>query len=603
MKRTKITKIILIFFLIVYSVQLSPSQDALSEKYKLALSFEKNGDFAKAEEIFAELYYQNKSKIEFFFGLVRCKKALNKFSEIVPLVEEQLQLKKQFDLLLLAGEVYWRTGNFEKGKFYWNEAIKQNPKDDSTYIKVANIQSNLRQFQLSIETLLLGRRNLKSESLFFEDLIKLFLITEKYENAIDEILKQFEITKDLSWAQAKISLLLDNKETRLMIENKLKKGKTGFEIDYKYLYAWFLYSSKEYEKALEVYKEIDFLINSNGYEVYRFGYTALNDGFFDIALKSFEFVISLGKKSPYLTNSIYGIAKATDLKLLSKGRIELPIVKSVLKKYEDALKEISDTNPLFFEIKYRIAQLYGNYLFDYETAEKILTQMNKTRLNPLILKSSLLLGDIYLYQSKFKEAERKYKEIIAGNRNSKPYEYYLAILKVGKLKYFTSEFDSAQYYFTMLIEDAPSEIANEALERSFIIERYKQFNLALSLVAQSELFEEKRFLDSAIVVLNLARGKTEGTNFEEYIFVKTIRIYAENELFDMCEKEAKNFIQKFQKSMYLEEVYYYLGLSQYKQSKNMEAINTLTELITKFSRSIFSPKARLIINNLRKKES
>lgn len=585
------------------SVLTLKSQNVLEEKYKLALTLERSGNYAEAEEIYMEIYYANKSNINYFLGLARCKKALNKFSELVPLVEEQIQKRKILDLFLLAGEVHWKVGNFDKAKNYWKDAIKLFSKEDSTYIKISNLQSNLRQFQLAIETLLLGRNNLKSETLFYEDLIKLYLITNNYEKVIDEILRQFETSNDLNWAQAKISLLMEVKEARQLLENKLKKSKTGFEIQYKYIYAWFLYSSKDFERALNTYKELDELTKSNGYEVYRFGYTTLNDGQYEVALKAFEYIISLGKKSPYLTNAIYGIAKATDAKFLTKGKIEISTVKSVLKKYEEALKEISITNPIYFEIKYRVAQLYAMFLGDYLNAEQMLLEISKNRTNPYLWKTILFLGDLYLYQYRFTDAEKKYKEVFLATQRSKTIENYIATLKIGKLKFYQSSFDSAQYYFTVLIEESPPEIANEALERSFTIEKFKQYNLGLSLLAQSELLLEMNKVDSSFVFLDEAIKRTEGTNFEEFLTISKIRILAQREINNLCEVECSKFLQKFPKSIYLDEAIYLLGYSQYQQNKNIEAINTFTELITKFPRSIYNPKARLIINDLRKKES
>lgn len=599
----KLIKLLLIISFISFFPNTTNSQSVLDEKYKLALTFERNGDFAKAEEIYQEIYFQNKSRLDFFLGLARCKKALNKFSELAPLVEEQLKQRKNLDLFLLAGEVHWKLGNFDIAKAFWKDAIKEFSNYDSTYIKTAIIQSNLRQFDLAIETLLQGRKNLKSDVLFSDDLIKLYLITNRNENLVDEILKQYEINNDLTWAQAKVSLILDNKDARNIFENKLKKGKFRNEINLKYLYAWYLYSIKDYERALNAYIELDEMKKSDGSEVYRFAYTALNDGEYDYALKSFEYIISLGKKSSYLTYAIYGIAKATDAKLLSQKRIEPSVVKSVIKKYEDALKDLSNNTPIYFEVKFRLAELYAIYLNNFVEAEKILLEINKNRYNPLIWKTNLLLGDIYLFQYRFSDAARKYKETVNSNKISKPVEYYIGILKLGKLNFYQSLFDSAQYYFTMLIEDSPSDISSEALEKSIVIEKYKQYTLGLTLLAQFELLSEMNKFDSALVFLNEAKKKTEGTNFEEYITLTKIRTVTKWGFFDLAEIEANDFIKKFPKSLFLDEVTYLLGLSQYNQRKNIEAINTFTELITKYPRSIFNPKARLIINTIRKKES
>ncbi len=603
MKKIKIAKLIFLIVILTICCGISFSQSILEDKYKLALSLEKSGEFSKAEEIYSEIYSQNKNRYEFFLGLVRCKKALNKFSEILPLLEEQLQARKTLELLLIGSEVSWHLGNYEKAKLYWSEAVRTYSKNDSTYIKVALQQSNLKQFKLAIETFLLGRRNLNSKSLFFDDLINLYMVVGDFERAVEEILSEYERSNNINWAQAKISLFIENKEARKVLEQKLKKPKSGFEILYKYLYAWLLYSIKEFHQSFEIYKEIDKLVDSKGYEIYRFANTALNDGEYEVALRAFEYLVSFGKRTNYLVSSIYGLAKVMDLKLLNQINIERSVVSNVINKYEQALQEISSSNPLYFEIKYRIAQLYYIHLKDYSKAEKILLDLIKTKNNPLLWKTHLLLGDVYLCQYNFNNAEWQYNFVIGNNSRSKTDEYFLGLLKLGKANFYQSNFDSAQYYYLKLIEDSPSEIANEVIERSFIIEKFKQYNYSLSLFAQAELFLEMNKLDSAILVIDQAIKKVEGTNFEEYLVLSKIRIMSRYFLFDKSEAFAKTFLEKFPKSIYLEEVIYLLGYSQYQQQKNIEAINTLVELLTKYPRSIFNPKARLLINELRKKES
>lgn len=603
MKKIKIAKLIFLVVFLTINSEFALPQTILEDKYKLALSLEKSGDFLKAEEIYLEIYAQNKNRYEFFLGLVRCKKALNKFSEILPLVDEQLQIRRTLDLMLIGSEVNWYLGNYEKAKLFWSEALKTYSRNDSTYIKVASQQSNLKQFKLAIETFLLGRKNLNSESLFYDDLINLYFVVEDYERAIEEILLEYERNKNLNWAQAKISLIVENKDAKKILEQKLKKPKSADEILYKYLYGWFLYTVKDYNQSFEIYKEIDKLTDVKGYEIYKFGNTALNDGEYEVALRAFEYLVSLGKRTIFFVNGIYGLAKVMDLKLLNQINIEATVVSNVINKYEQALKEISTSNPLYFEIQYRIAQLYHQYLKDYSKAENILLEIVKAKNNPLLWKTRLLLGDVYLCQYNFSKAEWQYNLVVNNNSRSKPYEYYLGLLMLGKSKFYQSNFDSAQYYFVQLIENSPAEIGNEVIERSFIIEKFKQYNYAMSLFAQAELFLEMNKLDSAIMALDQAIKRVEGTDFEEYLLLSKIRILSKYFLYDKAEEQAHKFLEKFQKSIYMEEVIYLLGYSQYQQRKNIETINTFLELLTKYPRSIFNPKARLIINELRKRES
>ncbi len=596
MKKTK-----LIFFLFLFCSVNIFSQNIFEQKFKLAQSFEKNGDFSKAEEIYFELYQRNNQNIDYFNGLVRCKKAQNKFSEILPLIDEQFNFRKTFELFLLAGEIHWLTGNYEQAKSYWQNAISTNPRSDSTYLKIAEVQSNLRQFNYAIETLLNGRKNLGSKILFNNELINLYLITGNIENCIDEMFSGFDLNRDFNWLQAKISLLIENKKFREIFEKKIKSRENN--INYKSIYAWFLYSVKEFDKALHINQELDESTKAGGAVVYRFAQTAISDGEFDIALKAFEYIVSMGKKSPYLSSAILGIAKATDFKISQRKLVDKDLIKKVIDQYERALENFSPNSAPFFETKYRIAQLCSQYLGEFSRAESILKELLKNQYYPIILKSKLLLGDIYIFEHKFNDALNIYREVQNSAKNSKPYEYFLSLMKIGKTFYYQSAFDSAQYYFSLLIEDSPSEITSEALRLSLLVEKFKQYNLAFSLFAQSELMKEKNNRDSTIILLEQAKNKAEGTELEEFIYLQIINEQIENENYSNAEKLCLDFQKKFPSSIYFDEVVFNFGYSLYKQDKQIEAINTFLDLLTKFPRSIYSTKARILINKIRNKES
>ncbi|MCX7879599.1 MAG: tetratricopeptide repeat protein [Ignavibacteria bacterium] len=578
------------------------SQTVQTEKLKLAQSYEKIGEFAKAETIYQELYNFDKSKREYFDGLVRCKKALNKFSELIPLIEEQLQKSRKSDLLILGGEIYWRLGNTEKATNYWNEAIKLKPKQDSLYFYLSEVQSNLKLFDKAIETLELARKNI-SDTLFSYELVKLYFITQNYEKLIEETLTVFHRTNNLANVQANLSFVLENKEARQIIETKLRQPKKGMEYQYILLYAWYLYSIKDYSNALKKYIELDEYIKADGYEVFKFTQTALNDNEFDISIKACEYIISLGKKSPYFQNAILGLAKAIDRKATLSTSLDKKLINDVIDKYNFALNQLPAGSSFYFETLFRIAELKTYYLYEFSSAEKTLEEIVKKRYGPLIWKSNLLLADIKLFNYNYDKALKMYKETFNSLKHSKPLEYYIATQKIAKLYYYTAKIDSSLYYYSILLEDSPPEFASEALASSIFIENNKQYNQALSYIAKSDLLLEINKIDSSNYFLQLAKEKSEGTYLEEYSTKRIIKNLFAMNLFVETENLANEFLRKYPESIHSDEILFYLGYSQFKQDKKVEAISTFTNLLMKFPRSIFNPKARDLIKQLRDRDS
>lgn len=595
MKTTKL--IFLLFFLIEHSLY---PQSILLEKYKLAQSFEKGGEFQSAEKIYLELYNFDKRNKDYFEGLTRTLKAQNKYSELLPFVREQIQLQNTPELQILLAETLWKLGIPDEAKMAWENAKATKPKDVNTYLSIAFSQSSLKQFELAIQTLTQAKKLFPKNSNLSEELIKLYFITTNYNSAIDEIFYQFELTQNLNSAQAKLGMLLAQRDLTEIVEKKILSLGNFEQRNYKLLAIWFYRSTKNYHKAFEIVKDLDNLQKSNGYEVLNFGNTSLADGQYDLAIRAFEYVISLGKKSPYFINAIYGIAKANDAKITEQENLDKLLLLDLIDQYKKIIRDFPD-NPISFEIRYRIAFIYLKYLQDYSHAEEFLQQLLRAKNNPFYFKAQILLADILLFQNNFDEAFKKYKFVIESTSSAKKDEYFIALNQLAKAFYYKTEFDSAQYYFAKMLQEAPPELSTSALRKSVFIEQNKQFSFALINIALAEMKLELNQIDSAMLLLNLAKAKTEGTELGEYIDLELAKLYYTAKEFPNALNLIKNFKQNYQESIYIEEALFYLGLIYQALNEQTEAVATFTELLTKYPRSIYSTKARYLLNSLQKK--
>lgn len=595
MRITKIT--LLLLFLTFISIF---SQNPLHEKYKLAQSFEKAGDFSSAEKIYLELYNFDKRNKDYFDGIVRTKKAQNKFSELLLLIQEQIQYQNTSELQILLAETLWKLNKPIEAKVAWERGIEIKPNEEETYLTVALSQSSVQQFDLAIATLLQAKKIFPKSSNISEELIKLYFITGKYVVAVDEIFSQFENTRNLNSTQAKIGLLINNNEAVSAIEKKITSSKFSDQRDFKLLAIWFYRSTKNYIKAFEIVKELDKIQKSNGYEVLNFANSSLSDGQYDIAIKGFEYIISLGKKTPYFINAIYGIAKANDAKITEQEISDRISILNIIEQYKEIIHDYPD-NQMSFEIKYRIAVLLLKYIRDYPQAEGYLQSLTKAKNHPFFIKSQILLGDISLYKYDFNSAIAMYKLALDLALRDRRDDYYIAMNHLAKAFYYKTEFDSAQYYFSKLLEDGPPEMSSSALRKSIFIEQNKQFTFALANIALAEMKLELNEIDSALNYLRLAKTKSEGTELGEYVSLEIAKLYFMKKEYTTALDVLKKYTQNYPESLYIEEAIYFLGLTYQSLHQRTEAIATFTELLTKYPRSIYSTKARYLINSLQKK--
>ncbi|MGQ9818359.1 MAG: tetratricopeptide repeat protein [Candidatus Kapaibacteriales bacterium] len=594
----KTTKLILLFIFLIHYPHFS--QSILKEKFRLAQSFEKSGDFQSAEKIYLELYNSNKRNKDYFDALTRTLKAQNKHSELLPIIREQIQFQNGSELQILLAETLWQLGMPNDAKIAWEKAKELKPNDENTYLSIAISQSSFKQFELATETLAQAKKLFPKSPHIPEELIKLHLVTANFNSAIEEIFNQFDLTQNLNSTQAKLGLLLFQKELIEKIEKKILVHRNFNQRNYKLLAIWFYRSTKDYLKAFEIVKELDVLQKSNGYEVLYFANNSLADGQYDIAIRGFEYVISLGKKSPYYINAVYGIAKANDAKIIEQGNLEPSALLNLIDQYKKILRDFPD-NQISYEIKYRIAVLYFKYLHEFDNAQEYLQSLLKAKNNPFSTKAQILLADISLFQNKYDEALKKYQLVIESTSSAKNDDYFVALNQLAKAFYYKTEFDSAQFYFTKLLEEAPPELTTSALRKSLFIEQNKQYTFSLKNIALAEMKLEQNQIDSALLFLNIAKTKTEGTELGEYIDLELAKLYFQIKDYPKGLYLLKNFKQNQQESIYIEEALFYLGLINQALHEQNEAVATFTELLTKYPRSIYSTKARYLLNSWQKK--
>ncbi len=592
----------LIFLTFILSVAIAFSQNIEQSKYRLAQSYESVGDFINAEVLYEELYRQNQNNLDYLNGLIRCKKNLSKFTELIPIVEEAVQRKPSVELYSTLAELNWRTGKLNHAKDYWSKAINLEPQKEETYRIVSNTQSSLQQFNLAVETYLLGRKNLRTNAIFSEELFRLYLITQDYKSAINETFSNFENSLNINNAQAKLGLLvaLNDKQVNSQIESKLKSYPRDKEIYYKNLTAWFYRSIGEFDKALDIYIEQDKERNFRGYEVLNFASSCLNDGQFDIATKGYEYVVSLGK-TPYLLNALYGLARTFEAKAIEGKNFDKKVVTEIIERYESLIEKYPDEQ-ITNEIRYRAAEFYARYLFDYPNALKHLETIRSV--NPKLQTKALFLkADLLLFQYQFDQAREIYFQTAKKNKQSNTEEYYLALLKIANSLYYQGNLDSSLYYYSELLVDAPADITSEALIKSLFIEANKQYNYAMEQIGRAELKIEQNNLDSAISIYENCLESTFKTPLEEYINLQLAKLYIKTNNFEKCENILKKFPDSFSNSIYLDEALFNLGVCYFLQDKNTEAIAIFTELLTKFPKSIYNSKARSYIEKIKEKQS
>ena len=593
-------KNIIIYLLVIsaacFSVFATPEQ----EKFKLAESYEKVGDMKNASRLFLELYTLNKHNDKNFDAVVRTYKAQSLFSELLPIIEDNMKIRQISSVYALYGETLWKLGKPNEANKAWNDALELNPENDKCYSDVANSQIGCKQYEKAIATLLKARNTLKVKNIYADELSQLYTMTGNYKLASEEVLALYETSRNISVAQGRITAFLGNKEAKEYISSQLsERSGSSNDPEYKKLYAWFLRGMGKHEEAFEVYKKIDAMQNTRGMEILNFANTSQKDGQYDIAIKAYEYIIDRGKTSPYVMNALFGIARSLELKSQTKNKITKEVVLGIIERYRTIAKDFAMT-PTADDALFRMANLYSEQLQDFTSAKKVLNELiAKSPKKPITASALNLLGDIYFMEDNLSEAENCYKKIAVTYKPYAPNEYNSALYKLTELEYFSGEIDSSQVHFGLLSLNSGTDIANDAFEKVVIMEDNKTLTLALQVFAKAEQFEKQKKFDEAIAKYNETISTADGSDLAERSFLKIARIEFNLNRYLDCRKTCDSLMSKYPKTIYGDYAAYFVGNCYMAENNKEQALKIFTEYLAKYPRSIYLDEIRVKIRILR----
>lgn len=577
------------------------SQGDSRQKYEYAKTFEQSGDNETASRIYKELFVNNQRNEDYFWGYIRTSKALNKFSELLPVVEKYLKNKQNSDIYNLYAELLWRTGAHDKANENWALAISMYANDIETYRRIAKTQVELLQYAKSLATLEEARKRLKNDKIFADELSQLYIATGDYKKGTQEALNILYDSKNIALAQGRITALLANSESKVYVRKVLEDAVSGSSANYfnLKLYAWFLRYVGDFEKAFDVYVRLDEATNSQGREILGFANDSKNDGQYDIALKAFQYIIQMGNKSKFLSSALYGYPRTLEQKMLVDSSLSKETAKSIISSYREIIKQFPK-DIVSADARYRIAIISFDYLSDDKTAIEELNNVTKQFPKQRITAEALnQLSRIYIIKDNQDSAEKILNNIIRNYNQIASDEVLYAKFSLAEMLFYKGEIDSAKVLYMELSDNSNSDIANDAIERLILIEQNKELIRGLTLFANALYLEKKKAYNDAIGKLRETIELTQGTNLAERSYILTAEIFFRQSLYDSTLSITSEFFKENPKSIYFDQGLLLQAMCYEQKNSREKAIEIYQQLITEFPRSVYLQEARNRIKKLR----
>jgi len=212
--KVSITALFFVTLLILFGNTRVYSQQRM-DKYQLAITYEQQGDHRNASRIFQELYAEHPEQYRYFQGVARSLTALQRYIELMPLIEVELAKKSNIELLCLASQNAKKAQLFSKSLQFFEQSIEQVSQLSNDFEKdnairlIAQTQGDISSFDNAIQTYIKGRSIISDgQNSYADELSMLYVQVGNVELGIQEIAKAFKKQQQYGLIQGRIAALL-----------------------------------------------------------------------------------------------------------------------------------------------------------------------------------------------------------------------------------------------------------------------------------------------------------------------------------------------------------------------------------------------------------
>ncbi|GAA0754885.1 tetratricopeptide repeat protein [Psychroflexus lacisalsi] len=473
-----------------------------SQSAELAENYFDQGEYEKAEAVYAKLHKNNPSHQNWLLGYVETLQALDKVEEAESTLKNYLtEIGEYPNIQIELGYLYQKQKDSITANQYYQKAISQVEARPGFAYSVGNVFQKYGLLNLAVETYETAQRieprsnNTIELARIYGEQSEFKAMFKNYMDLIFENPSYFQIL-NRNFSQY-ITEDSDNEANQALRQVLLQRNQKEPNVIYNQMLSWLFVQQEDYSKAFVQEKAL-----------YQRSQSKSLDRFIDLALISKE-NDDLSSAREMLEFAVENAASKRDL--LSAER-QLLLVKRALAQPED----YAGIESAYENFLAKIGRNKDSFLVQKDLAEFIAYQKNDVEkaLDQIELINSqdlyqqqaaelkLLEADLNVQQSKFNQALLLYTQVEKLIPNSDIARE--AKFKVAKTSYYTGDFDWALTQLKVLKTSASQLTSNDALELSLLIKDNSQEDTTrtdLKLVAKADLLQFQNQPDKALDIL------------------------------------------------------------------------------------------------------
>lgn len=593
------------------------SQQRNEQKLALAQSYEQIGEFNSAAKLYEELYESDPTNSQYIISLYRVYTQLKNYAALINILDQRIkQSPDDIEAYGMLGSTYYLMGNEEKAIEIWNEPFKSGNVNPVFYRLIANYALDRRAFEIAIQLYEEGKKVSNDKVIYSFDLARLYSLTMQFEKAAQEYC--YILSNEPSQSSGVEARIFENINRPGALDATLKVIEACAEnnnLNFSYLLAKLYTEKKSYEKAYEIYLNIDENLSSKGKELYSFARQMFAEKEYGLAAEIFKTITDRYPDSPILSQAFLGYARSLEAELfedyektLPLWKPDFPLEKFQSEKTEEVLKAFNVVANLYkhsepaYESILRTAVIEFYLLKNYNEARKLLDIIiTEAPLSKNSAEAYLELGNISIIEGNLDEAKKNFSAIMKlisaseGQKNK-------AIYKLGKVNFYQGQFEEAGKYLSQVLGNLKDNSANDAIELMMLLNPQMNDSSNLVTYAQAEFLSEQKKFDEAALSYKKLADNQQAFVLHSISAVKYGEMLLAIDNYGESISVLESVAAEGEKNIYADKAVYLLGkINQYGTLNYLKAVEYYQKLLADYPKSIYADDARAQILLLQNK--
>ncbi|MBU3699847.1 MAG: tetratricopeptide repeat protein [Candidatus Kapabacteria bacterium] len=574
----------------------APDED--SEKYRIAVAYERSGDFRNAARIFQELHAAQPSSAIYFDGVVRSLSALGQYAALVPLVEKQAKKTDSPSMTALAGTLNARLNRPDQARTLWEQARSLSGDDESIIVQIGRDQMELMMNADALESFVAARARNGSSTAYSDEIFRLRSASGDISGSVADVLAAFRVDEDAVAAERRLSVLLSYESGAQIIAENLDQLPQN-EAKNLRLAAWFYRETKRWRESYEVMAKLDVMSSQPGMELLLFAEGARNSEQYDVALQAYDEVVKRTKDGNLLMSAVFGAVRCLELQMRLKKVPTPSEAADIVRRYDELISRFG-TNPVVADALYFSALLMDDVLKDMDSSrDRLLRLRSSWRATSRAVDAGLRLADIFIVMGDDERARGVLAEIINGPKGQVGDRSDVARLKLADMLLWDGRLDTAKALYQPLVESTGSVASNDAIDRMLLLNLALDDSVTVRAIAKAEGLVARRRHSEAINVIQEAVSRMRDADMRDRAQLLCAKSYLTIGDSTNARAMLKKIIDSSSESIYGDRAMWMYADIVTAQRDPQQAVQVLESLLRIYPRSIIAPDARERIRRLR----